>query len=842
MKLTRPIHTSEYRPKVRAARSSIQELQPLAWEIEAIPEALSKVYVLRLPEHWRRGVRDLPEQEHLPPIISLYMALNAVAPEILCFFPHAFASDPSYRPPYWLASETLLPTERFLLAIQAWLLGIYGSQRGGAVLRSFQASDLTWEELDLRSAPPGAVENVLPGLVVRWLAKQQYELQLSNQDKHVFHWPIRVSPAHGTDAEMVTWPPQEVTDHSSAYLYSYYLRLRLASPPGSAEWSLLCQPGIRRWVSRPLTHTNGNGRTYVNLAWGRRKAVYVACPNVRWLSQVPDEFSLLRLDLLYRSNVNWAGNLPIALESLVDLNLPDPLNLLSHPEEFAPRLLILHDSLTQPRHAVGLGIEAADRWEVFNQLSDALPDEFHRMSFWSRLKSPQRLERSYAAESTRHAIAPAVRRAALAKLPPTRLELHCSDPDRWEQWIRAELGLTRTSRSETLQIVRRQLPPDIVELLPPDATESGEAHVAAERLRARRIQQSLAREDKVQTGVLLEMANFQELYAHNQREARRDPKQAVRWGLARTGRVTQFIRPESQSADDYELRVRHGLWDLLRQLDFHFNPPYTGFRRTSLPTALDLVGLRQIRLNALRRGERAVTLPLVAYMPADQVVLRVCLPGEGGPHWQPYHTALLEAVDFGGGYQHPGQVRDFFVRALENLPWANPTLLLLDGQNLRCALPELKDKELNLDAFGLEGIPPQGKDLVRVARLRYSADGGVPLVCPTHSFGRYSGIYNHARFPQVFYSIQERPLSAKRANGLRQIDAWRRHSWNPSTVEVVMAQLQPNDVPAEWAWVVHRLRQEATQSEAATLLPEPLHSMAKFDEYVMRVTDDDDGQ
>jgi hypothetical protein len=127
---------------------------------------------------------------------------------------------------------------------------------------------------------------------------------------------------------------------------------------------------------------------------------------------------------------------------------------------------------------------------------------------------------------------------------------------------------------------------------------------------------------------------------------------------------------------------------------------------------------------------------------------------------------------------------------------------------------------------------------IRVARLRYSRDGSVPLVCPTHTFGRFSGLYSSKALPTVFYSIQQRPVSARRPTGLRQRDAWGRLSWNPSTLEIVMLNLQADDVPEEWAWVVHRLREESSHTDVATLLPEPLHTASKISEYVLRISND----
>ncbi len=113
---------------------------------------------------------------------------------------------------------------------------------------------------------------------------------------------------------------------------------------------------------------------------------------------------------------------------------------------------------------------------------------------------------------------------------------------------------------------------------------------------------------------------------------------------------------------------------------------------------------------------------------------------------------------------------------------------------------------------------------------------GEPLVCPPHTFGRYPGLYSHPDHPQIFYSVQRRPVTAQRRNELRQVDHPRRISWNPATVEVALARLALGDAPGEWAWLVHRLREESSHATEPTLLPELLHSVALLEKYVKRKT------
>ena len=367
----------------------INEIQPLAWEISVIPEELRSIYALRLPDHWRVAIRSLSEVDRVPPHRCLHLILQALAPEILCFFPSTFSQNPQYRPEYWLAAEAateVLNPERLLWAIISWLNACYTSREVQAIAQQLQPSDLTWERIDLQTATPATVEQVLPGLVARWLLGHGFEFHLSNEAGQIMQWPVRLAPSSGSESDLITWPPTSYHGQKFDHSYSYYLKLRLAALPDARTLRLLCQPGIRRWVSAPLAKMNDTkGKPYVDLAWGRAKSVYFARQSASWLTQRPAEMSLLRLRLQNYNQVSWTGRLPAVLASLTPHEvIPDPLHLLAHPADFSPGILIVHDNLMSERHPVGLGIEAADRWEVFTQLSEALPAELQPTSQWCK--------------------------------------------------------------------------------------------------------------------------------------------------------------------------------------------------------------------------------------------------------------------------------------------------------------------------------------------------------------------------------------------------------------------------------------------------------------------------
>jgi len=848
--------TNSASPKQRAKPSHIDELQPLSWDILSIPEALRFVYALRLPPHWVDAIKRLTPVDEIPPVISLHTALRVLAPEILYFFPSSFAENPQRRPAYWLLADAQgaeLSTERFIWAIRAWLNVCYGNEVIRAVADQFQPSDLCWERLDLQDTlSDDVIMNAFPGLIARWLLTKSFPLSFFNAAKQEISYALRLAPSQGPDVDLISWPPTSKTiGKDKQYYYSYYLKFRLSSLPGKEHFRLLCQPGIRRWVTLPLAKTYDSGKTYIDLEWKREKSVFIARNSASWLTQQPTTTSLIRLGLRRYKKLVWVGRLSEILYNLSSQeSIPDPLELLTKPDHFFPGMLIVHDNLLSTRHIVGAGIEEIDRWDVFRQLAKALPEGLISSPVLKKLRGFQRSLPSSAAQLSSKAASPAAYLHGVHHMRvPALIEICSTDAKHVEDVLLQQLGVeraklvdghiliqTNTGMVSALKVAKRLFPSELIGELPAAAGEDEESRFGATRALVRKIQKELEAATE-NTGVLLELPNYQTFYK-DKKQKRRDPKLGIMWGFARQNRKLQTFQPKQLDEESYEERIQNAVRDVLRQMDFHFSPLYGGFRGTSLPQDLDIVAFWQVRLKARSRGESATTLPILVHAPAHEYGLSACIPGAYGPLWCSYPEMLVTIPDFSGGYENPEAIRTFFQRALEDRYLSNATLLLISEQNARSAFPEITDDRLQATPTGLRCALSFGDIPCRIARLRYSGYGMVPLVCPTHSFGRFSGLFHDEHISHVFYSLQERPLSAQRPQALHQRDSQSKPSWNPSTVEIALLNMHREDSEHEWAWLVHRLRQESSHTQIATLLPEPLYAASKVEEYVLRINDE----
>lgn len=841
-------------PRQKAVKT--EEIQPMVWRIDAIPYEMGNLVGMALPDSWRTALESLKEVEHQPPVKGLSLMLQALAPEILYVAHNAFHTRTEKRPKYWLVADAThgrIAPDKLVMAIHTWLGKMFTDDVARSVAQAIRVEDVIWEPMDTINLTDPLIRAALPGMTARWLVRNQFHFRLSDANGVISSWPMKVIPTRDHVAELITWPPV-MKEWKGQHSYSYYLRLWVKTMPITGQIHLFIRPGIRRWVSHPMAHPKPNGGMYVDLAWKRRKFVYFAFENQRWLSNMPGEISLMGLALTRLNNsVVWVGRLQALLAQLrPDDDIPDPVHLLSQPAEFQPTILISYDHRAgqSSRHEVQPGLEAADWAECFRTLCLALPPTFIAGPAWHRCNSYIQQSPSVAARFFSSWKPDEIRNGAIRMGTPTTIGVISNDAENWLHQVLLNLGLPLDAptdqpirvmaddgQSAIFHLKRITLPVDLLSELPDDIQDAQMQH-NAEKQRARKIELALVRQVDGISGLLVELPNYPRLYGTDSLKARRDPKLAIRWGAARAGWVTQFIQPKEYEPENYGERVRNGVRDLFRMLDYHVNTPYNGFKRTTLPKQIDIVGLYLIDVNARDRGERKVMQPIIVQAPAGAYTWKVCLPSPNGAQWQSYHDALLRLPDLTAEFDKYEGVKAFYKAGLASLAIDRPTLVLVPEHNVGRFWPGLHADTMTEMRTALDDVLPVDSNEWRIARIRSSNDGTVPLISQQQHFGRFAGLFCNDSYPNVYYSVQERPLSASRKTGVRQLDRWRKMGWNPSTLEITLIRLQPEDVMSEWAFLIHRLRQESSHSDAATLLPEPLHSASKAREYVMRLQDE----
>lgn len=374
---------------------SIDKLQTLAWlfDNKFDPSVMGEVYGLRLPVTWIDIIKGLADVDHTPPIQSLYAVLRGCASDIIYIFPNSFSRVPEERPEYWIIVHTysdLIDLNQFLEIIKNWLLVNYDLKVVKSVLAEMEPgrTQLSWELIELKNAPFDVLQVVLPELIARWLTRKGFQLGLSNANGNEEYWPLIVSPSTGKDAYLVTWLPINYSPYNNpekVAIYSYYLKFYLTPPNGKTPYLLLFQAGIRRYISQPMIAWDSadnkplpGARQKIFLPKGEDSSVYVAMENLGWLKPNSDptlkrETTLINLKLIRHDTVTWKGRIDKILAMVAPhIDIPEPMQFLSDPEKYAPQYLLSHRTRLGS-HPVGVGLEPADRFELFERLTTALP-------------------------------------------------------------------------------------------------------------------------------------------------------------------------------------------------------------------------------------------------------------------------------------------------------------------------------------------------------------------------------------------------------------------------------------------------------------------------------------
>lgn len=378
--------------------------------------------------------------------------------------------------------------------------------------------------------------------------------------------------------------------------------------------------------------------------------------------------------------------------------------------------------------------------------------------------------------------------------------------------------------------------------------------------RAKEIQQALAPATGTPTLALIELAHFQDARDRQRRRlvGLRDPKRALRLGMAYAGRVTKFTtgtfhadqqgKPQGRSRMTPEelLRQRsdNAVLEGLRQMGYlpgriTVTPP-DGQR---LPKEMVVAGVRMLRLTRKRTNVR-VYLPIVTVFDTRTNGVYAWLPDET-MGVRPFHQALLDITRLKNKDVSRFRQNDMLARLEQfltaDLPrtFGNDIVILVEAQNMRWLWSGIQNGELAFDALGfrkgaattaLSDLEPR----FRLIRLRTSERGETPMwftegATPGRDYT--SGLFRDAEAPRTFFNIALKPKTQAQARRGKQQDPSEQYAI-PSMLEILVAAQQPGDSDEAWALAIHTWRRMGYLTGGdMTLLPIALQWAQKMDRY-----------
>lgn len=402
-----------------------------------------------------------------------------------------------------------------------------------------------------------------------------------------------------------------------------------------------------------------------------------------------------------------------------------------------------------------------------------------------------------------------------------------------------------------LRIITRQLPEfgallEVPEQSLSNKRQRGEYRKKAteERVRFIELNEPKAADDEP-TLCIIELPNFR-----NQHETRvRDPKLAIRRGLAKCGKLTKFVSPdlEKDSEESIARKCDGVVKDGLRMLGYLPAPIGFEFREREegkLPQGLWVAGLWRIRLTT-KRAFAAIYLPVLVIVSADKFVpVMAWLPD--GKGLRPYYRALLDItllttqeVAHNKEKEIKKQLSNLFqfdipAQNIKNL------VLLAVSQNIRRFLDDFTDKKVQFDVLTINGSSQPLKNLpykLRIIRLRTNESAETPewYVKGAKAGSHTTGVWQLPGLERVFFNIAEKPLTQKGGKKGKQAKPAESYAI-PSIVEIAILGLQEGDDPAFWARAISQWRHMHYTFSGMTLLPLSLHWAKKMTSYAEAIS------
>lgn len=345
------------------------------------------------------------------------------------------------------------------------------------------------------------------------------------------------------------------------------------------------------------------------------------------------------------------------------------------------------------------------------------------------------------------------------------------------------------------------------------------------------------------TLALVELPDYRAKEMRAQDGKKKDPKEAIRLGMAHTGRLTQFVA--GSPANTLRERCLSAVRDGLRQLGYLPCTIGCTVPNMPLPDPLLALGVWVIRITK-RRSAVGVHLPVVVLLHTASHQVLAWLPHDG--QIRPYHQALLEItrmkpemVKKKKREEALAQVRQFLL-TIAPQQGVKDIVAFTMAQNVRATWSGLANNEAPFDALRFERkenpiAPFSPSTYFRLVRLRThlrneTPEWYVPGFGPSQTAqGLWSEADGDPASNRLFYNIAAKPMSAGTRKKIGKQDNPSEHYRLSSVVEVMPLMLQEQDVPLAWAVLNDQWRRMGYLTNEMTLLPLPLEFARKMDEY-----------
>ena len=627
------------------------------------------VHVLSLPESWHSILQRVPARTgqqdfRYPPVSSLHTAIRLLHPDLLCILPWNRVQPGK---PWLFSSSSSMPIDRLVGILDAWYNTVAEEEPKldtGLLPRAFRDrqnhAPIDWQEHKADLAPCQLSDNgtvrpdtahyqLLPSMVCKWIYGKTGILDIGGE-------PVRFLFAHNRyRPELISWPPRldSISNSSDRWRWSFVITPVLHTSPLHPEAILRINFSTRRWVSGRIDW------------WTKGSSAYLE-RLTPWVDGVPNPTSLTSVWLQVRTpwggsaSPRWRDRSDSILARLGVSDFPKPGDVFSDFQAAMDaedtKIGVTYHQTMSPNHEVHTGIPVRDRRGLYEQVSTKLaPLGIEPVD--QIPKSLLRIDRKAPLIARQGERDSALLRRALADATGGSLRIEVAYDDervrdaliqQMEELIGTDPNVARTGDHRTYHLPN--LTVDILckqmsAIFSPITGEKGEYIANPNELDSekRRRANDVAKQFNDVFGTATEpVATLVELRDWSKSgyyDRLADPKDAIRVGLAKANRYSQFIDHHDRKLP---YRAQKSILDILREtgavpgrIGDHLRK--TGSLKSDIPEDIQVIAV----WCHSDRKHRGKVLPIIVKMDTEHGI-QVSFADSN--QWISYPQALIKAA------------------------------------------------------------------------------------------------------------------------------------------------------------------------------------------------------
>lgn len=823
----------------------MKELEVFLEGFELKGDLKENFYMLSFPSSWIKFFKDYlyssdrGQLRKLVKTTSLREIIYSITPEIVyCGDCYVVKENEA-----WILSKELIDFDILIYTIQQWgkaqLVNIkdyHIKQEFQLWLSSIKTADL--EEMKNISVnllvdgvdnTEGKIYDIIPKLLALDLINKSMNIN-NNQVSFVVGIKKGKSILYST-------PTVFKSKKGSEDYFSICLEFSLQTLPSERKYKLLYTPRISRWIMRPIHKAQLDDRITV-------------------YKKISDQY-LFTLEIVRdrkRKCVQWDPQSQYLCKKSLGVKLPEAEDWLKNPYVYFKDdglYGLYHARMGKGKTSIESGLSMKDKWDIYEGLK-TITDKW--VNCLDGVKSFK--QKPFSIEEFKFSQEQLLKTTGKENLI---IEVYTAYEHELYPILKEELESILEQKIDNNPYIKLNLitKPDLLEELD---TSKGEL----ERYEYRISQFESQIEKATDMRVAFVFLPYKDVESGSDYfKKSNDPKKAIRAGLARQGRLTQFIDDriltigtasvddvlKDEGIKDARHRIKSAILDMIRQIGYL--PLIKESKSNQMFRQLSVTGMHIVNFKKTPYGNLNRFALFITFNPSQEEIRVECPALWRGAkrYWEAclqfQQLATLQAYQSVNKTKINQDIKQKVLTLMHDK--TSDHLLIIDGNGVsRNYWPLLTNKTLNMinkkDVYTLKEImfdkdnkiPITDDCSIRIIRTRMNSEVFNYLTALKDN-GAYIAKSGIQKYNDMFYSIGSRPNDPLYKNSYKnfsKIDYPQKQCKLPDMIEIYPIHLKSEDKALDWISYVHKYRGEAIQYEGTLRNTLVLHLAMKLEEYI----------